>query len=190
VSRSTSPALALAATALAALLGADAGAVGFGPFAVTDPSSIHNQDNSIVLTPLFGSVSIDIASVPYTTPQVFALTDVSITAGGFTFALDPTLASPALGVIHPDGSFLIPTLFLVGNDGASDFDLAIPDVAGTIFDAPNGATGLATQFQIVDNKNEVFDVELTFAVPEPGTALLLSLGCAALAGRRRKEIAR
>lgn len=188
MSRSTSPALALAALSLGALLAADARAVGFGPFPVVDPSSIHNQDDSIVLVPT-GSVSIDIAAVPHTTPQVFTLTDVSITAGTLSFALDPTLQSPALGVIQPDGSFLIPTLFLVGNDGANDFDLAIPDVRGTTFGAPNGATGLATQFQIESGAN-VFDVALTFAVPEPGTALLLSLGCAALAGRRRKEIAR
>jgi hypothetical protein len=188
VSRSTSPALALAALVLGALLGADARAVGFGPFVVVDPSSIHNQDDSIVAVPT-GSASIDIAAVPYATPQVFSLTDVSITAGTLTFALDPTLASPALGVIQADGSFLIPTLFLVGSDGASTFDLAIPDVRGTAFGAPDGATGLATQFQ-VENGENVFDVALTFAVPEPGTALLVSLGCAALAARRRKEIAR
>jgi PEP-CTERM motif-containing protein len=178
----------LAAIALGALLGTDARAVGFGPFPVVDPSSIHSEDDSIVLVPT-GSVSIDIASVPHTTPQTFALTDVSITAGTLTFALDPTLASPALGVLQLDGTFLIPTLFLVGNDGTSDFDLAIPNLTGHLLGSPGSPNGLFTQFQ-VDSGHDVFDVSLTFAVPEPGTALLLSLGCVALACRRRKEIAR
>jgi hypothetical protein len=37
---------------------------------------------------------------------------------------------------------------------------------------------------------QIFDVAIYANVPEPGTGLLLSLGCAALALRARKEIAR
>jgi hypothetical protein len=180
--------LALAALALGAFAAADARAVGFGPLLVVDPSVIENQDQSISVAPT-GSLAVDVASVPFSTPQVFRITDVSITAGPLSFVLDPTLASPALGVIQPDGSFLIPTLFLRGSDGATAFDLAIPNLEGTAFGAPNGVTGLFTSFQ-VETADDVFDVILHVNVPEPTTALLLGLGLAALVGGRAREIAR
>ena len=184
MSRSTSLALAIAC---AALLAAEARAVSFGPFPVSDPSSIRNGDGSISVVPS-GTLTFDIAHVPYASPQVFRITDVHVTAGSLAFGLDPTLASPALGVLQLDGTFLVPTLFLVGNDGTSDFDLAIPDLTGHLLGAPGSPSGLFTAFQ-VDSGHDLFDVSLTFAVPEPGTALLTSLGFAALACRR-KEIPR
>lgn len=180
--------LALAAIALGAFTAFDARAVSFGPYAVIAPSSITNQDGSIDLVPS-GVVSFDIATVPHLTPQLFELTGVAITAGPLSFGLDPSIASPALGVIQPDGRFLIPTLFLVGNDGVNDFDLAIPNLSGATFGAPDGAFGFFTQFQ-VDNGTDIFDAVLYVNVPEPGPALLLVLGCSALAVRRREEIAR
>lgn len=188
MSRFVSRALALAALALGALAAADARAVPFGPYALVAPSSITSSDGTIDVAPT-GTIAFDIASVPHTTPQLFRLTDVSVAAGSFSFALDPTLASPALGVIQPDGSFLIPTLFLRGNDGSADFDLAIPNVRGTTFGAPNDASGLFSQFQ-VDAGGQILRVALYAQVPEPGTAFLLALGCCALALRTRKEIAR
>ena len=188
MSRSISRGLAVLAIALGALAAADARAVSFGPYPIIYPSTIQNQDLTIEVTPT-GSVSFDIATVPHLTPQLFELTGVSVDAGSFHFTLDPTLASPALGVIQPDGHFLIPTLFLRGSDGASDFDLAIPNVVGQTFGAPDTAIGFFTQFQI-DSGSDVFDVALYGNVPEPGTALLLALGCTAFAVRTRKEIAR
>lgn len=186
--RSIPRGLALVAIALAALWSSDARAVSFGPYAIVAPSSITNQDLTIDIAPT-GTITFDIATVPHATPQLFAITQVSVSAGPLHFTLDPTLASPALGVIQPDGRFLIPTLFLRGHDGAIDFDLAIPNVRGVTFGAPGSATGLFTQFRI-DGGSDLFDVTLYANVPEPGTALLLSLGTAALALRARKEIAR
>lgn len=188
MSRFPSRALALAVVALGALAAGDARAALFGPYALVAPSSIESEDGSISVAPS-GSLSFDIANVPHTSPQLFRLTDVSVQAGSFSFTLDPTLASPALGVIQPDGSFLIPTLFLRGNDGNEDFDLAIPNVRGTTFGAPNDASGLFSQFEI-DASGQILRVALYAQVPEPGTLLLLALGCGALALRGRKEIAR
>ena len=185
---STPGRLALAAIALGTLVAFDARAVGFGPFPLISPSEIVNQDASIQIQPT-GSISFDIATVPFSTPQEFALTDVSIDAGNFHFTLDPTLATPALGVVQPDGHFLIPTLFLVGNDGTNDFDLAIPNVIGALIGAPGPPQGLFSQFQI-ETDSDLFDVSIYAAVPEPGTVSLLLLGCASLALRRRVEIAR
>jgi len=178
-------ALALVAVAFAALAPLDARAISFGPFALVEPSNVANQDLSIDVTPT-GSISIDVAAIPHDTPQLFELTDVSITAGPLLFVLDPTLATPALGVIQPDGRFLIPTLFLRGSDGVTEFDLAIPNVSGVTYGAPDTALGLFTQFQI-DDGVDVFDVAIYAAVPEPGSVLLMTIGCAALALRARKE---
>jgi len=188
VSRSISRGLAVLALALGALAAADARAVSFGPYPIIYPSTIQNQDLTIELTPT-GTIAFDIANVPYTTPQLFELTDVSVNAGSFHFTLDPTLTSPALGVIQPDGHFLIPTLFLVGDDGSGAFDLAIPNVQGFVFGAPEFAVGFSSQFQI-DAGADLFTVSLYVNAPEPGTALLLACGCTALALRTRKEIAR
>src|SRR4030095_1977150 len=95
------------------------------PFPLTCPSESVTQGASIQIQPT-GSISFDIATVPFSTPQEFALTDVSIDAGNFHFTLDSTLATPALGVVQTDGHFLIPTLFLVGNDGTKHLDHAMP----------------------------------------------------------------
>ena len=182
------PRVRAAALALGVLVAADAGAIPLGPFPLVDPSSIASQDQSIVVQPT-GSISLDVPTVPLAAPQAFSLTDVAIQAGPLSFALDPTLASPALGVLQPDGRFLIPTLFLVGSDGANAFDLALTNVRGVLIGAPDEVLGLFTQFQVDDGTN-VFDVALYANVPEPGTALLLTLGCVALAARRAKETTR
>jgi hypothetical protein len=179
--------LALTAVALGAFA-TEAGAVAFGPYPLIDPSVIHNQDTTIFVEPT-GQVTMEVAAVPFSAPQVFQLTAVSVDAGSLSFVLDPTLATPALGVIQPDGSFLIPTLFLRGSDGATAFDLAIPNVTGTAYVGPTALDGLFTSFQ-VETATDVFTVALYVNVPEPATALLFGLGLAALVGGRAREVAR
>ena len=182
--------LAGLALAMGALVASEARAASFGPLPVTSPSEIVNQDGSVNVVPT-GSVRFTIDG-PSGQPQQLSLTDVTIDAGNLHFLLDPTLATPALGVIQPDGRFLIPTLFLVGDDGQNQFDLAIPNVLGTTYGdlgSPSSAYGIFTQFQ-VDAGGDVFDVSIFAAVPEPGTVSLLLLGIGALALRRREEIAR
>jgi PEP-CTERM motif len=180
--------LAVAAFALGTLVASGAQAVSFGPFPIVPPSVVSNQDQTLSAVPT-GSIALDVPVVPLGAAQTFELTDVTVQAGALTFTLDPTLATPALGVIQPDGNFLIPTLFLVGNDGTSDFDLAIPNLRGVVFGAPDTVLGLFSQFQI-DAGSDVFDVAIYAQVPEPGTLSLLLLGCGALALRRREGDAR
>lgn len=179
----------LALLAIAGLvLGAaapDARAVAFGPLALIAPSDVGG-------VPLTGTLTLDVASVPVVGPTGMRLTDVSASAGGFTITLDPTLLTPALGAVQADGSFTIPTLFLRVDEGFGPFDLAIPNVTGTLaFDPGGGVIGLASSFEI-DTASGVQLVTITAQIPEPGTALLVALGISLVAARSRarQEIAR
>ena len=166
-------------------------AVSFGPLAVAPPSAIVPEVGpSETLT---GSIALDVASVPVSSPTLFSLTNVSVLAsGGASFALDPSVLSPALGVVQATGNFLIPTLFLHIVDGASNFDLAVPNVAGMLFFGAGGSVvGIASSFEIDSlSPAGILTVNLLAGVPEPGTALLLALGIAALGMRVPKEISR
>jgi hypothetical protein len=176
--------ISLVALALLALAG-PASAVSFGPLPVVPPSAITPEAGAGET--LAGTITLDVATVPVAAPALLALTDVSVTAsGGASFALDPALASPGLGAVQPSGAFLIPTLFLRVDDGAGSFDLAVPNVAGTVFfDGAGGVIGLAASFA-VDTLTPagVVAVSLVAGVPEPGTAVLLALGLAAVAAKK------
>jgi hypothetical protein len=165
-----------------------AAAVSFGPLGVVPPSAIvPDAGPGEALT---GSISLDVATIPVAAPTLFHLTDVSVLAsGGASFALDPTVLSPGLGVVQASGAFLIPTLFLRVTDGATNFDLAVPNVAGTLtFGAGGDVVGLASSFQVDSLTDGILTVNLVAAVPEPGTVVLIALGLGALA--LRKETAR
>ena len=184
-----------AAAALALLVAAAprTEALSFGPIPVIAPSAVTFDGATYDIDA--GAITLEV-DVPIATPRLLRLTDASIefrtsATQVVTFALDPTLASPALGVVQPDGSFLIPTLFLVGNDGTSDFDLAVPNVTGQLFVAGGTVLGLTSAFSLEDALGNPIGVGIYAGVPEPGTALLLALGLGGVAlGRARKEIAR
>jgi hypothetical protein len=177
--------LALACLALAG----PAAAVSFGPLPVIPPSGLTPEAGPGQT--LAGSIALDVASVPVVAPTLLALTDVSVTAsGGATFALDPAVASPGIGAVQPSGDFLIPTLFLRVTDGPTSFDLAVPNVAGSLlFDGAGNVLALAATFE-VDSLSPagVVTVSLLAGVPEPGTVVLLALGLGAIA--LKKEGAR
>ncbi|MCX5740790.1 MAG: PEP-CTERM sorting domain-containing protein [Proteobacteria bacterium] len=167
------------------------GAVSFGPLAVVAPSAIVPDVGPTEM--LSGSITLSVASVPVLSPTLFSLTNVSVLgSGGASFALDPSVLSPALGVVQATGNFLIPTLFLHIVDGALNFDLAVPNVAGKLFFGAGGSVvGIASSFEIDSlSPAGILTVNLLAGVPEPGTALLLTLGIAALGMRVPKEISR
>jgi len=165
-----------------------AAAVSFGPLSVTPPSAIVPPAGTGEA--LTGSITLDVASIPVVAPTLFRLTDVSVLAsGGASFALDSAIASPALGVVQASGAFQIPTLFLRVADGATSFDLAVPNVEGTLlFGSGGDVVGLTSSFEVDSLTGGILTVNLVAAVPEPGTALLIAFGLAALA--RKKETPR
>jgi len=166
------------------LLAGPAAAVSFGPLAAVPPSAIVPDAGPG--ESLSGSITLDVASIPVAAPTLFHLSDVSVLAsGGASFELDPSVLSPGLGVVQASGAFLIPTLFLRIVDGATNFDLAVPNVAGTLlFGAGGEVVGLKSSFQVDSLTDGVLTVNLVAAVPEPGTALLIAFGVAALAFKR------
>jgi hypothetical protein len=113
-------------------------------------------------------------------------------SGGATIELDPAIANPGLGVLAPDGTFLIPTLFLRLADG-SPLDVAIPDVTGTVVFGPGGATisDFTSLFEIDAGPPAGLVTVQVSSVPEPALTALLALALAALGARRaRPEDAR
>ena len=163
-----------------------AAAVAFGPLPLVSPSAIYPE--LAETETLTGSIELDVESVPVAAPTVVQLTDVTVQAsGGATFALDPSVLSPGLGVVQASGSFLIPTLFLRVVDGATSFDLAVPNVEGTLsFDGNGDVVGLTSSFQVESATAGILDVDI-FA-PEPDSTLLIACALGALA--IKKEMTR
>ena len=154
------------------------------------PSAITPEGGSP--EPLAGTLTVAIGSLPLVANTTLELTDVSVATGsGATFALDPGVASAGLGVLHPDGSFLIPTLFLQVDVGSGPQDLAIPNVTGTASFSGGGSVlvGLDTAFD-VDSPSGALAVRVV-AAPEPATFVLLAIGLVGVALRgARQEISR
>ncbi len=137
---------------------------------------------------LSGTIVVDIGSLPLGGVNTsFDVIGLAVTAsGGATFGLDPGIANPGLGVLNPAGSFLVPTLFVRITDGDVT-DLPIPDVSGSVVFANGGTSirGVATAFEIQTTSGLV-SLSLV-AVPEPATAVLLTIGLAALGARRNRQ---
>lgn len=171
-----------------------AGAASFGPLAVLAPSAIVPEAGPSEA--LSGAIALDVSSVPVASPTLFSLTSVSVLASsGASFALDPDVPSPALGVVQAAGNFLIPTLFLHIVDGESSFDLAVPDVTGTLFFGFDGSVvGIVSSFSVDSlSPDGTLTVNLLALVPEPSAgalalATLMALG--ALGARARTEVSR
>ena len=100
--------------------------------------------------------------------------------------LDDALTNPGLGVLFPDGTFLIPSLHLEVNGT----DLTVSEVVGTLGPSAPCAFAacfaLATAFAVEPDAGPLFHVTVVAgaAVPEPAPAALagLALACGALVG--------
>jgi hypothetical protein len=127
-----------------------------------------------------------------------------------TFAVGATSVAHNVGTITVDDLFLrVATSMGAGNSVAlTNLDLggtALPDLSASnsntaewmvVFGAGTTASFTLTgdvEFNFASNTSgsrPAFQVKLGQAVPEPGTGLLLGLGCLMLAGRRRLRAAR
>lgn len=133
--------------------------------------------------PLSGSLTLDVGSLPpVATNTALNVVALTVSGGGLSIGLDDGLANPGLGVLFPDGSFLIPSLHL-DVDGT---DLTVTNVTGTF--GPDAACGgalcLQTSFDIDPGSGGIVGVTVVAAVPEPATALLATTAGLGLALRR------
>jgi MYXO-CTERM domain-containing protein len=97
------------------------------------------------------------------------------------------IPAAGLGVLAADGSFLIPTLFLVVDAGTGPLDLAIPDLEGQLdFDDP-ALLRLETSFAVDTLGPDGIVTVTVVATPEPGPALLALLALAALGATRARR---
>ena len=154
---------------------------------------LDDTQSDVAGTPLSGTIDLELADGPPSSPRAFDVVDVAISGGGLSIGIDESLANPGLGVLMSDGGFLIPALFLVVDDSSAPFPLTIIDLVGTF--GPSAACAgspacLETDFQIDTGGLEgILDVRITATVPEPATALLLTMalvmaGCTARSADR------
>lgn len=157
-----------------------------------DPSTSSLLPEAGAAEGLSGTLTLAVGALPVAGAATsFDVIDLALTAtGGSTIGLDPTAAAPGLGVLHPDGSFLIPTLFL-RLAGGTTVPLALPDVMGEVVFGPGGASllSLATAFAVdAGPPAGLVSVTVNAVVPEPGTLGLLAAGLATLALARRQLV--
>ena len=137
-------------------------------------------------SPISGQLSLAIGQYPNAANTTFDVTALDLVSGPYTITLQP-VGAPGLGVLAPSGSFLIPTLFVRLDDGASSVDFAIPDISGLFRAAGAGCAYdfcLDTSFEIDTGAGGLLAVTL-HAIPEPGTALLVGVGLGGLSAARR-----
>ncbi|MGH0030908.1 MAG: PEP-CTERM sorting domain-containing protein [Myxococcota bacterium] len=157
-----------------------------------DPSKSTLTPSSGPVETLSGTLGVVLGSpLPLSSTTTFDVTGLAATSsGGLNIVLDPSIATPAAGVLNPSGGFLIPNLFLELDDGLSVFQLTVPNVVGSygaLVDCP--VLCLETTFDIdTGGAAGIVTVDL-FAVPEPSTAGLVLVGCLGL-GLRRRAVAR
>jgi hypothetical protein len=144
-------------------------------------------------TALNGSVRVDLGASAPSGNRPFDIVDLAVAGGGLFVSLQSGLANPGLGVLRADGSFLIPALFVrVAGAGLPDpLSLTLRDVMGS-FGLSAACSGddrcLESSFQIDTlGPSGLLDVAITAQVPEPGTGLLMTLGCVGLAALRGRE---
>jgi hypothetical protein len=185
------------ALVLAALLAGPAPARAVSLLFSIDPAQSHVSQGGASYA-LSGLVFLELGQLPpvaaNTPMDVVGLVASfgSLLDGTFTpIGLDDGLANPGLGVLFPDGSFLIPSLHLEV-DGAS---LTVSEVTGTL--GPSAPCSYSLCFEL----ETAFDLEppsggpihvsvvAGAAVPEPGPALLasLALSAGALASTRLRR---
>ncbi len=122
-------------------------------------------------TPVVSNTAFDVASLALS-PQAVGL--------------DPAATNPGAGVVNAAGSFLIPTLFIIFDDGSGVQALALPGVTGTMqFGAGGALIGLQTSVQIDPGGGAQSVLFSIVAVPEPLSSLLLVAAAAAIVRRTR-----
>jgi len=163
---------------------------------VLDASRSRLESGGAPAAPLSGRLRLDLGALPpLLDPAPLAVEELELLGEGLRVTLNPDLASPGLGVLRPDGTFLVPALFVRVDLGSGPIDQTLVDVEGTLRAgascAPLGSPCLETSLAVDTLGPEgVVDVEVVAAVPEPRLAWMLLpalvLGWASRRSRSRR----
>jgi len=166
---------------------------------VLDASRSRLESGGAPAAPLSGRLRLDLGALPpLLDPAPLAVEELELLGEGLRVTLNPDLASPGLGVLRPDGTFLVPALFVRVDLGSGPIDQTLVDVEGTLRAdascAPLGSPCLETSLAVDTLGPEgVVDVEVVAAVPEPRLVWMLLpalvLGWASRRSRSRRPAA-
>ena len=128
--------------ALAAALGAVAPQAGAATIVVLslDPSASSLTPAAGPAQSLSGTLTLSVGSLPTGGANTtFDVVGLAVSAsGGASFALDPGVANPGLGVLSPAGAFLVPDA-LAAHHGRRDLRRRDPGRARDVVFGPGGA---------------------------------------------------
>jgi len=164
---------------VALLLLAPPAAVALPVDLVLDPTRSGVVPPGGPVVPLAGRLRLDLGTLPpVPEPTALAIVDLDVTGEGLAATLNPDLASPGLGVLRPDGTFLVPALFVRMDLGSGPIDQTLVDVEGTLRAdascAPLASPCLETSLAVDTlGPDGGVGVEIAAAVPEAGLGWLL-----------------
>ncbi len=170
--------LAVLALAIGLALSTSASAVSL----IVDPlqSSVTQGGSSQAVS---GSVDITLTT-PVLSNTAFDVVSLALTP--LSVGLDPAAPNPGAGVVNAAGAFLIPTLFIVFDQGGGPQALALSNVSGTMQFGVGGAlVGLQTSVQIDPGGGGAPLLFSIVAVPEPALGFLLAAAAVTLGRLRR-----
>ncbi len=132
-------------------------------------SSISNGSTT---EPLAGLLGLQLGALPVTSTTALDVVALSLTAPSLSIVLRDDVANPGLGIVEPDGTFLIPLLFVSVSDGSASANVTLIDVTGNLLFDPGSGHPVELDAEIGFEGPTSPITASILAVPEPRVAWL------------------